>query len=413
MMRRRGGRACLLGLLPCIGLAAMFGVSGTAWGAFGNQGKVVTPIGSVSSGQAVAIARDQKVVVAGTSNLSATFDFAALRYRRNGSADNSFAGDGSRVDDLGGFEVARSILALPSGKVVVAGGDSTLDRGVLLRYRKNGSPDSSFSGDGRAFMQLADPTDFRAIARQRDGKIVLAGTIAGDMLITRYRANGQLDPTFADNGIRRISVEDATRATGVTMQGRKIVVVGSTSGGLMGDPDRPLIVRLRPNGKFDKTFSGDGRKRVVMPDSASLNDVVARGKRIIAVGDIAVGLSRRPLLIALNNRGGFNRKFAGKGKRVYAYGANTQAEAIAFQGRKLVIAGERRAPIANFFLARFTARGKIDKSFSGNGFRTTDFGQASAALDLAVQRNKRIVAVGTTDDAIALARYRPNGALDK
>src|SRR5690606_8153934 len=142
-------------------------------------------------------------------------------------------------------------------------------------------------------------------------------------------------------------------------------------------------------------------------------DVVARGKRIIAVGDTSVGASARPLLIALNDRGGFNRKFAGKGKRVYAYGANTQADAIAFQGRKLVIAGTHRSPLADFFLARFTARGKRDKSFSGNGFRTTDFGQPSAAVDLAVQRNKKIVAVGTTNDAIAIARYRPNGGLDK
>lgn len=407
-----GGRVGLLALLACAGTGALL-ASSTAWGAFGNQGKVVTPIGGTAAASDVVITRDRKIAVTGRSTLSGTFDFTTVRYRRNGNPDNSFGAAGIRTDDLGGFETADAVIALPSGKLVVAGTHSTLDRGVLLRYRKNGSLDPSFSGDGRAFLDPPDPVSFEAAVRQPDGKIVVVGAIADDILITRWRPNGQLDQDFANNGIQRVSFEDANYAQGVTMQGRKIVVVGATASGLMGDPSRPVVVRLRPNGKFDKTFAGNGRKRIVMPESAELKDVVARGKRIVGAGDMLAGLSRRPLLIALNNRGGFDRKFAGKGKRVYSYGAHVQAEAIAFQGRKLVIAGQRRAPLTHYFVARFTARGKRDNSFSGNGFRMTDWGQPSAALALAVQRDKKLVVAGTTDDAVAVSRYRPNGALDK
>src|SRR5690606_25014155 len=112
---RIGGRVGLLALLARAGTGALL-AGGIAWGAFGNQGKVVTSIGPVSGADAVAIGRDRKIVVAGSSTISGTFDFATLRYRRNGNLDDSFAGDGSRTDDLGASIRRAPSWRCPAGR---------------------------------------------------------------------------------------------------------------------------------------------------------------------------------------------------------------------------------------------------------------------------------------------------------
>jgi uncharacterized delta-60 repeat protein len=57
--------------------------------------------------------------------------------------------------------------------------------------------------------------------------------------------------------------------------------------------------------------------------------------------------------------------------------------------------------------------GDLDPSFGTNGIVFTDFpGQPEGASDVAIQRDGKIVAVGTAEDGFALARYNHDGTLD-
>ena len=67
---------------------------------------------------------------------------------------------------------------------------------------------------------------------------------------------------------------------------------------------------------------------------------------------------------------------------------------------------------SDFALARYNADGSLDTSFGIGGIVTTDFGGADAAVALAVQADRKLVAAGTASDHIALARYMPDGTLD-
>jgi uncharacterized delta-60 repeat protein len=68
--------------------------------------------------------------------------------------------------------------------------------------------------------------------------------------------------------------------------------------------------------------------------------------------------------------------------------------------------------------AQATAPGSLDPKFGAGGKLQTDFGRLDSVEDLAVQRDGKIVAVGTTVDPathearFALARYRRSGSLD-
>ncbi len=99
------------------------------------------------------------------------------------------------------------------------------------------------------------------------------------------------------------------------------------------------------------------------------------------------------------------------------------ASAIAAHGDGFVAAGgSLQTDSPDFLLARYRADGRLDRRFGTGGQVVTPFSAvagANGAEGVAVQRDRRIVAVGTaglgTDSAIgfAFARYREDGRLDR
>lgn len=87
--------------------------------------------------------------------------------------------------------------------------------------------------------------------------------------------------------------------------------------------------------------------------------------------------------------------------------------AVAVQrDRRVVVAGGLVGPYTDFALARYTASGRPDPSFDGDGKRATDFGGADAAHDVEIQRDGKILAAGLGSEDFGLARYRTDGSLD-
>jgi uncharacterized delta-60 repeat protein len=118
-------------------------------------------------------------------------------------------------------------------------------------------------------------------------------------------------------------------------------------------------------------------------------------------------------------RGDLDPTFGSGGKVTTDFGGSESAEAVAVQrDKRVVVAGGRldRGP-SDFVLARYTASGKLDSSFDGDGKVETDFaGRHDWASDVEVQVDGKIVAAGSSSQGggrdIALARYNRNGSLD-
>jgi uncharacterized delta-60 repeat protein len=417
-MIKRAGRTRLIGALT---LAATLAVAAIAAGKFGTNGRVVTDLGGVNSADAVAVARDGRIVAAGHTTVDGTFDFAVVRYRKGGAIDDSFGTGGARIDNLGGFESTAAALALPNRKILLAGnsdGGLADSQGTLVRYRQGGGLDSSFGGDGVTQYVVVGGSTFSDVARQPDGKYVAVGEQAGQMLIVRFRAGGGLDSSFGNGtGAKLVQINDVTRASAVAVQPNgRIVIAGETQPGGMTPTRHAAFVRLRPNGSFDNSFSKDGRRTVKLPlDFGGIGDAAVRRNKVYAAGFAGTISGRHALLIRLGKKGGLDKSFAGNGRKLHKYGANVFLDAIAFQGRKLVAVGQRDDPIADFFVARFKGSGGKDRSFSKDGWNTTDVDGGDVAQGVAVQRDRRIVLAGTSGgtDGFILVRYRKNGALDK
>ncbi len=106
---------------------ARYNSDGTLDANFGNGGKVVTDIGnSNDAAQSLAILQNGKIVVSGfAQNGSDRRDFALAVYNSNGSLDTSFGDNGKVITPVGSSYFQNTAVAVQSdGKIVVSGSDN-------------------------------------------------------------------------------------------------------------------------------------------------------------------------------------------------------------------------------------------------------------------------------------------------
>lgn len=221
---------------------------------FDVDGIVVTDFpGGHEVGMEVALQPDGNIVVLADRFNTSTFknEFAVVRYRADGSLDPTFDGDGMVMTPVGsGTNLPKSLAIQPDGKIVAAGAarnatTSNFDI-ALVRYNPDGTLDNTFSGDGKVVStflnQFSSQRESLAngVVIQTDGKIMVGGLIVSeagsthDFALVRYKADGQLDPTFGQGGV--VSTDFSTGvnpneegAEGIALQADgKPVLVGTT-----------------------------------------------------------------------------------------------------------------------------------------------------------------------------------------
>jgi uncharacterized delta-60 repeat protein len=161
----------------------------------------------------------------------------------------------------------RGIAVLPGGRVLVAANARrTQSRVVLFRLRADGSLDPRF-GHGGVVVRGFGASRRCAVAQmalQRDGGIVLAGTVepppnkprSETFAVMRLRPDGSKDPTFGRKGlvVRRLGHRSYASALALQGKGRVLVAGRAHSGSKV----REVLLRLRPDGSLDRSFGRGG-----------------------------------------------------------------------------------------------------------------------------------------------------------
>jgi hypothetical protein len=218
----------------------------------------------------------------------------------------------------------------------------------------------------------------------------------------------------------------------VAKSGSKIVTVGSaqTCRWAVGECQypsaarAPLVARFTRSGKLDRRFNGTGIRLLdEETDWTRIIGVVARPDRSLLIGySTVVGCCR---LISLTRQGKLDRGF-GEGGRAAIPGTLFNASGphgmVAMGDSRVAIAGQEIGypwP-GEFAVLAIDASGEIDADFGDDGFAT--IGPPSGPLagytgDLAIQRGRGILALGSTDDSdsthvLTAARLRFDGSLD-
>ena len=362
--------------------------------------------------------------------------WASLPAAAAGRLDPTFSDDGTATTNFTlGFDGAEAVAVQADGKIVAVGlADGMGGRFALARYDTDGSLDPTFGGDGRVL------TDFTAVSDKAfdvgiagDGKIVVAGAIArftplgghGRFALARYLPTGELDTSFGGDG--RVTTDfgpGEDRAEGVAIRGGKILAVGSASFGCTPCA-RFALARYSDDGSLDASFGGDGKVTTGFRLGGNGHDVAigAQGKIVVVGGDSEV---TRLLVARYLADGHLDTSFSGDGKVRTRVGRGEQsANGVAIQANgKIVVAGYGDMPHefgdpfgpGRFALVRYRIDGSLDPVWSGDGVAKTRFdGQHSAAEDVAIQGDGKVVAaghVGGSGGRFALVRYGTDGRLD-
>jgi uncharacterized delta-60 repeat protein len=375
-------------------LVARFEANGLLDDSFGDNGVVTTNVTRRDDdGALVALpAPDGKIVAAGWVREKAKGqsshpggDFAVVRYESDGSLDNSFGNgntSGVATLDLEGLDFATAGLVLPDGSVIVGAPGF-----VLTKFTPTGEQDTTFGNNGAAqLFPFFGEDGIEALAFQGN-KIIAVGTAHLNgyqaVFVARTDLNGQLDPSFGNNGVvlTQFGLPNGSgteRSLGEAVAidaNNNIVVVGHASANWPTTGYNAfLIARYLPDGAVDPSF-GNGASQ---------------------------GMPGRALFTQLA-----------------ATESSNYAQAVVIQpDGKIVAGGDHVNSNLGFALVRLNPDGSVDTSFGNDGGVRTPILSYADVRSLALQSDNKIVASGAARDegfqpeVVALARYNPDGYLD-
>jgi len=448
-LRQGGGPRCTRGWPLPVAVALGLLISTPSWAVpgeldstFGSGGKVTTRFASPSSANSVAIQADGKIVVAGGSGDLLAGDnpkFALARYNPDGLLDKSFGGGDGKVstDFTSKGDGADAVAIQADGKIVAAGdangghvgSDSTF---ALVRYNSDGSLDTSFGVGGKVVTDFTDEEDAASsLAIQADGKIVAAGwagsgaegsSLDPSFALARYNPDGTLDTSFG--GVGTVTTQftpDFDAASSVTIQADgKIVAAGVAGVGLADLHPSFALARYNADGSLDPSFGVASRvtTNFTSGDDETSSVAIQSDGKIVAAGwaDVSRGAFA---LARYNPDGSLDASFGSAGKIITNFTPHQDfAAAVTIQADGRIVAAGGSGiggPIGGanwcFALARYNPDGSLDRGFGAAGRVTSPFHPGYAfALGVAIQGDRKIVAAGDAGGnayRFAIARYLP------
>lgn len=212
-----------------------------------NNSNVTSTINDEAYGLAID-AKDRTIVFArGKAEGAARKDWDryVLRFTTAGELDTSFAGDGKYSHDLEGSnkvdDNARNGLALAGNKILSAGYNNIEGKNHigLLRLNEDGTPDTSFDGDGKVLLNPLAPAgtaEAYGVGLQSNGSYVTIGygndgTPPNKVLAFRFTPAGAKDTSFGVAGNVLFDLQkDADQGRNiVALSDDRLIAVGNSN----------------------------------------------------------------------------------------------------------------------------------------------------------------------------------------
>jgi len=280
--------------------------------------------------------------------------------------------------------------------------------GFVSHVSGSGVVDPDFAATILANTQVFD------VVRQADGQVIAVGRTIGstlaDMRLVAFRlqADGQLDDTFADNGIFELPGGDpaaTNMATSVLLDpDERIVIAGSTN-------NQVIVLRLLPDGSMDDSFADAGiytgsETQDYSADFSGARTIILRtadgGYRVTASNPAGCQV------VALTADGAIDDTFGVSGVATVEApsGPSTYCNAMVAQAdERLLVAG---SAAGQGFAARVTAAGQNDAGFSAGAVSDA----LADATSVAAAEDGSVVVAGIGVSGAAIMRLQASGDLD-
>jgi uncharacterized delta-60 repeat protein len=257
----------------------------------------------------IAVQKGGAIVLAGHANVSSNSEWALLRLDGTTlTPDPSFDGDGKVLTDWfpdnSSFaeEDADSIVALPTGRLIVAGSaispDGRTTQLALARYTDTGQLDLGWGHEGSRTITFPGMTEAESprVVRLGSGKIVVeltgfrqkpsaGGGSAPEIGLARFTADGDQDLSFGKGGFTITgprTKREAIQGGDIAKAPHGRLVVGGTLGN--GPTEKILALRYKPNGSLDRSFGNSGFATARIANrTPSAAGVAPVGPRVVVV----------------------------------------------------------------------------------------------------------------------------------
>lgn len=365
--------------------------------------------------QALARQSTGRIVASGWSQDAFQPQAILVRYDVSNTL-NTFFGDDSQDRILLGLADAPALAMQPDNKIVVAGtrieaGTGRQTWGVY-RFGEHGATDTTFGGTpapGTTTLVLGTGNAMpKAMALQADGKFVIAGhAYSGGkphVAVARLNPDGSPDTSFDGDGIALTDFASSTGAYGrqVTIQSDGRIVVAGVA--IIGGVTQVAAVRYNANGSLDTTFDGDGKILTAAPAGwfAEARGVAqaADGRLVIAASFDQAGGGQFALIKYLDS-GALDASFGAGGVATRGVNGGTvhARGMVMLPSGKFLVGGEAALPGgAGSAFALFTANGAVDPGVGTNGLWTASdpAGTSTEIAALLLLPDGKVVTGGTT-----------------
>jgi len=233
---------------------------------FGKKGKAYTNIERYDRPTRIAIRPDGKIIVSGKALNDPGEEpdrIYAISYNSDGSLDETFGTNGifSLYNEYGLFE-ANGLVIDKDGSIYIGFSVSVgqLDYNII-KLDKYGNEDENYGTQGVAaytFPNLRGGV-LSDMILQADGKILTAGT-AGQVMISRFTANGNLDESFGTGGyiILNLSNNNSEANSIVINKEGSMIVAGRVNDLFPSFNHTAALFAFKNNGTIDSSFGSNG-----------------------------------------------------------------------------------------------------------------------------------------------------------
>ncbi|KYG60769.1 hypothetical protein AZI85_12330 [Bdellovibrio bacteriovorus] len=421
------GRVVVAGTINSEYIIQRINLDGTYDSSFNNgTGKLILSYATAGNSPLRIKQRNDSLYLAGYQWTGGEFSACIAKISSDGVSDTSFGGgDGAITFQTPGIlSTAYDVEIDNNGKIIMAGifDEYASDIPFLYRFNSDGTPDTSFSGDGYAPLTTGAVVKGHRIHILSNGKIDLIGTMSGDVFRARFNSDGSIDSGYHVSGYKLqsvgLAVSDSIASTYLLPDDSVIIIGGGT------DTNSIWVsfnLKSTVTAGFDVAYGSTGTLKTYFANIREyiFSTLVSSDGKIVSLLSVRNDDDTTYKIVQHNPDGSLDSSFGVGGTAVLTTDNEIMDIIKIYQteDKKLLVHFHSNDGVSDYpVLQRYLPSGSVDTSFGVNGELKLD------ALSALYFDQMRLLADGgfyiagemtvASDVHVVVAKFLPSGSLD-